>query len=292
MKVTTIRAITSLVVLIALAPAGVLAQGGDAPPKKVSIAFIAYQNPEQLVEDVKPVAAYLERELGVKVEYHIATNYAAIVEALRGETADIGFMGPLQYIIAHQQSGAYPILGELYNGKATYVSRIFVRKDSGIAKLEDLRGKSIAFVDPISSSGYLYPLNTFKEAGLVNDIPEKFFKKMFFAGGDEQAMRAVFNKFVDAAGIGEFSYGLLRPEERDEITYIADSRPMPSHCVVARKGLHRPTAEAIQSALLKVADGPDKDLLNYLYGVSGYAKVTHETYAEVEKIAREYGLTK
>ena len=131
------------------------------------IVFIAYENPDQLIEDVEPVIAYLEKRLGVEVEHFAATDYAAVVEALRNESADVGFMGPLQYLMAHQEAGAYPILGEIYNGSPTYVSRIFVRKDSGIRALQDLRGKTIAFVDPISSSGYLYPLEIFIEAGLI-----------------------------------------------------------------------------------------------------------------------------
>ncbi|MCH7650610.1 MAG: PhnD/SsuA/transferrin family substrate-binding protein, partial [Nitrospinae bacterium] len=66
-------------------------------------------------------------------------------------------------------------------------TRIFVRKDSGLKTLADLKGKTIAFTDPISSSGYLYPLDLFKSEGLLHGPPEKYFKRIYFAGGDEQA---------------------------------------------------------------------------------------------------------
>ena len=211
--------------------------GGGREPDAFRIVFIAYENPDQLLENVDPVVEYLEQALDREVRAFVATDYAGVVEALRNKTADVGFMGPLQYIMAHTHAGALPLLGEIYNGKATYVSRIFVRKDSGISNLADLRGKSIAFVDPISSSGYMYPLNIFRDAGLLEGPPESFFGRVYFAGGDEQSIRAVYHGFVDAAGIGQYAYNLLRPEERDEVVFMAESRTIPSHCLVARKGL-------------------------------------------------------
>ncbi len=260
----------------------------EAPFK---IVFIAYENPDQLLEDVRPVATFLERKLGRKVETFVATDYAAVVEALRNGSADVGFMGPLQYLLAHAHAGATPLLGELYKGKATYNSRIFVRKDSGLASPEQLRGKVIAFVDPISSSGYLYPLEIFRRAGLLErrEDADRFFRRVYFAGGDEQALRAVLNGFVDAAGIGEFALQLLRGEDRSQVTSIAESPAIPSHCVVARRGLDAKTAGEFKAALLGLAGSSDKDLLRVLYNVDGYVEISHATYADAERLARDYG---
>ncbi len=261
-----------------------------ASEEPLRIVFIAYQNPDQLLENVEPVIDYLEKRLHGEIKHFSATDYAAVVEALRGGTADVGFMGPLQYVMARHQAGAYPILGELYNGSSTYVSRIFVRKDSGVGKVAGLRGKTIAFVDPISSSGYMYPLDVFKSAGLIEtrQDADAFFKRIYFAGGDEQAIRAVLNGFVDAAGVGQFAWSLLRGGERDQVTYIAESRPIPSHCIVVRKGLGENRVEALRQALLALNEGPGHELLKHLYGVDGYVSVDHSTYAEVEEMAWEY----
>lgn len=269
-----------------------LAQAGDSR-RELRIAFIAYQNPDQLIEDIRPVVDYLESALDMKVRHYVATDYSGVVEALRNQTADVGFMGPLQYILARQEAGARPILGEVYNGKPYYVSRIFVRKDRGIKTLADLRGKNIAFVDPISSSGFMYPLDIFKQAGLMQGAPEDFFGRIYFAGGDEQALRAVYNGFVDAAGIGQYSYRLLRGEERDQVISIAESRRIPSHCVVVRRGLDEATTEKFRAALLALnAEGPNHHLLKNLYGVDGYIPVDHSTYQQVEDIGREFGFVK
>ena len=148
---------TACIQLVLLLACAVLCPSTAAPveealPKELRIVFIAYENPDQLVDDVRPVVAYLEGHLGIGIKHFVAIDYAGVVEALRNKTVDMGFMGALQYVMAHEQSGAYPILGELYNGESYYVSRIFVRTDSGIKSPSDLKGKTIAFVDPISSS--------------------------------------------------------------------------------------------------------------------------------------------
>lgn len=288
MRIGSAVALACLLIVCAAGPAWAAEDG------PLRIVFIAYQNPNQLLEDVEPVVEYLQQELQLEIKHFVATDYAAVVEALRNETADAGFMGPLQYIMAHHYAGAYPIVGEVYGDTPTYVARIFVRKDSGIRELKDLRHKTIAFVDPISSSGYMYPLDTFRSAGLISrrEDADEFFKRVYFAGGDEQAIRSVFNEFVDAAGIGEYAYSLLRPEERDQVIHIAESKPLPSHCVVVRKGLPRERAKALQASLLALNDGPRRDLLRNLYNVDGYVPVTHETYEQVEQLALQYGFIK
>ncbi len=296
------KTLSRIAIALVVALGGLMACGDPTPGdgeqaatgEPLRIAFIAYQNPDQLLENVEPVAEYLEAALGRPIKTFAATDYAGIVEALKAGTADVGFMGPLQYVIAHQQSGAVPILGEIYDGSPTYLSKIFVRKDSGIETLAQLEEKSMAFVDPLSSSGYLFPLETFIESGLIasRQDAEKFFRKIYFAGGDEQAIRAVLNKFVDAAGVGQYSVRLLRPEEREQLLAIAESRPIPSHCVVVRSGLDPEVTTALQTALLALNEGEHHGLLKNLYAVDGYIVADDDTYAEVASLARKNGFLK
>ena len=183
-KRSTVYAVTLLVVMAAAAPAA---------QEPFRVVFIAYENPNQLLEDVDPVVEYLERRLNRPIRAFVATDYAGVVEALKNGSADMGFMGPLQYVVAHREANAEVILGEVYSGRPWYRSRLFVRRDSGLEKPADLQGKTIAFVDPISSSGYLYPLQIFIEDDLFadRDAADRFFDRPYFAGGDEQALRAV-----------------------------------------------------------------------------------------------------
>ena len=266
-----------------------------APPLK--IAFISYANPQQVASDSKAICEYLEPYLGIRVEGFVTTDYGSSIEAMRYERADMAFVDPLAFMMAHEQIGVRPLLLEVYpGGKPSYYSCIWVRRDSGIKTLKDLRGRTIAFADQVDMSGHLLPRDMFvREALLAQDQLEgDFFKQVYFAGGDEQAVRAVLNGFVDAAGVSQFSYLLLRPEERQHVTVIGRSIASPSHLVMARKGLGRHTIARFKQALLALdPDRPsDKVVLDKLYGVEGYVEAELSDFTEVARIAARYGLVR
>ena len=191
------------------------------------LAFIPQENPDKLLGDIDQITAYLADELAIPVVGFVTQDHAAAVEALRNGDADISFMGALPYVLAHHQMGAEVILAEVYRGRSVYTGRIFVRKDSGIKKLEDLRGKSIAFADPISESGYLYPLDLFVQAGYLTrgEDHQNYFSSVYFAGGYQQSLQAVINGFVDAAGASQYAELLVQPDQLEKLTWIAEVRP-------------------------------------------------------------------
>lgn len=273
---------------------------GDAPSTTTDeagpliLAFIPQENPEKLLGDIEVISAYLAEELGVAVEGFVTQDHAAAVEALRNDEADISFMGALPYILAHDQTGAEVILAEVYRGSPLYTGRIFVRRDSDITSLEDLRDKSIAFADPISESGYLYPLDMFVQAGLLEtgQDPQSFFSAVYFAGGYQQSIQAVMNGFADAAGASQYAELLVSPDQLQDLTWIAESDPIPSHVVIARQGLDPGLKEGFVTAMLKLNEPDHQYLLKHVYSPDGYITATHEDYASVEAIARRYGFVK
>lgn len=258
----------------------------------LTLAFIPQENPEKLLGDINVITGYLSEEIGVPVEGFVTLDHAAAVEALRGGSADISFTGALPYVFAHDAIGAEVLLAEVYRGEATYTARLFVRKDSGIETLEDLRGKTAAFADPISESGYLYPLEILADAGLLDPSadPHHFFGQVYFAGGYQQAIQAVAHGLVDVAGVSEFSDLLLTPEQQTEVRWIAESKPIPSHAVIARPDLDEDLKAAFKKAMLRLNEKENRHLLKHVYGPDGYVETDHEAYAPVAEIARRYGL--
>ena len=264
-----------------------------AVDRELRVAFIPLENPEKLISNVRPAMNFLEKEMSRKVRYFITLNYSATVEAMISKKADVSFMSPLPYVLANKYSGVEVVLGEVYDGKSYYYSRIFVRKDSGIKKLSDLKGKTIAYVDPISSSGFMYPHDIFTRAGLVNGGMEKpeggFFRRVYFAGGDQQAINSMVGGFVDAAGVSQYALNLLRPEQRDQVVSIAQSARIPSHNVVVRKGLEPEIKRSFIAAMMKMNRPENRRLLRALYGTDGYVRVDHSRYQPVADMARKYG---
>ena len=258
----------------------------------LTLAFIPQENPEKLLGDIDVITAFLSERIGASVEGFVTLDHAAAVEALRSGTADISFTGALPYVFAHDAFGAEVLLAEVYRGASTYTSRLFVRKDSGIAAPADLRGKTAAFADPISESGYLYPLEIFAEAGLLDPSadPHAFFDQVYFAGGYQQAIQAVANGLVDVAGVSEFSDLLLTAEQQTEVHWIAESQPIPSHAVIVRPDLDDELKADFKTAMLSLNEPENRHLLKHVYGPDGYVGTDHQAYAPVAEIARRYGL--
>jgi phosphonate transport system substrate-binding protein len=276
----------------ALAAAAAASPSLALSAEALKLAFIPQENPDKLLGDIKVVSTWLEAEIGRPVEGFVTLDHASAVEALRNATADISFMGALPYVLAHDQIDAEVLLAEVYRGKSTYVARLFVRRDSDIGSLEDLRGRTVAFADPISESGYLYPLELLAEAGLLEPgaDPQSFFGRVYFAGGYQQAIQAVANGLVDAAGVSQFAELLLSPAQQNEIRWVAESRPIPSHAVIARKGLEPALKEAFIRAMLQLNEPDHRYLLQHLYGPDGYVLTDHRAYEPVAEVAKRYGL--
>src|SRR2546427_86545 len=140
-----------------------LTLGGQAP----GVAFAAdglhlvltpSQKPTDLLATGEEFARVLTKLTDIPVRVTVASDYAAVIEALRNRTADLAFVHPVGYVLASREAKARIVARNLWHGKSTFTSRIYVRKDGGIKTLEDLRGKTMAFVDPSSSSGYTYPM--------------------------------------------------------------------------------------------------------------------------------------
>ncbi|MEM7685988.1 MAG: phosphate/phosphite/phosphonate ABC transporter substrate-binding protein, partial [Pseudomonadota bacterium] len=246
----------------------------------------------KLLGDIAAITGWLADQIGVPVEGFVTIDHAAAVEALRNGDADISFMGALPFVLAEAEIGAVPLLSEVYRDAPSYTGRIFVRRDSGIETLADLRDKDIAFADPISESGYLYPLAEFVDAGLIaapRDA-DAFFGRVFFAGGYQQAMQAMAEGLVDAAGASQYADLLLSPEQQAQVTWIAESDPIPSHVVIARPGLDAGLRARLVDAMLRLNAPENRDLLRYLYGPDGYVRADAANYDGVRAIARRYGL--
>lgn len=271
-----------------LAVPGLPRAGGEG----LTLAFIPQENPEKLVGDISTISDWLSQRIGVPVDGFVTVDHAAAVEALRNGDADISFMGALPFVLAEAQIGAVPLLSEVYRGSPYYTGRVFVRRESGIEALADLRKRDIAFADPISESGYLYPLDLFVEAGLLeaSEDPSAFFGRMFFAGGYQQAMQAMAGGLVHAAAASQYADLLLTPEQQAQVTWIAESDPIPSHVVIARPGLDPELRQHFVETMLALNDPANQELLKHVYSPDGYIHADPAAYDGVREMARRYGL--
>ena len=264
----------------ALALAAVPAGAAD----RLHLVLTPSQKPTDLMATGEEFGQVLGKLVGVPVRVTVASDYAAVIEALRNRTADLAFVHPGGYVLASREAKATIVVKNLWHGKSSFTSRIYVRRDAGIKTVEDLRGKTIAFVDPASSSGYIYPMVLLIKRGLVtNRDPKSFFKEVVFSGAHDASMRALLNGHVDAIA----SFDMAREQylkdiaERERLIFVAETEPIPEAGIAARDGLDPAMFAKVRAALLQIRGPAHAALLKRLYEIDGFETAEDREYDPV-----------
>ena len=284
MSVTLRRGqLIALTLALALVFAGVGSLVSAADPS-LHLVLTPSQKPTDLLAAGEEFAQALGKLAGMRVRVTVASDYAAVIEALRNKTADLAFLHPAGYVIANREAKATIVVANLWHGKRSFTSRFFVRKESGFKHIEDLRGKTIAFVDPASTSGYIYPMVLLIQRGFVkNRDPKTFFREVMFAGAHDAAMRALLNGHVDA--ITSFDLAaeqyIKEPAERERVMWIAETPPIPEAGIAARNGLDAAVFAKVRAALLQMHGPQYAGVLLRLYNIDGFAVADDRDYDPV-----------
>lgn len=263
-----------------------------AMARDIVMGLIPAENNEEMVQKFEPMRAHLEKKLGQKVKVFTATDYAGVIEAMKKKRVDIAWFGPLSYYLAEQEADAEAFAVGIREGSSshTYKSIFIAPCDSGIKTIQDLKGKSVAFVDPASTSGGLMPTYMVKkETGLM---PEQFFGKFTYSGSHDAAELAVKNKTVDAAADNDITYermlakGLISKQTN---CIVKESEPLPGSPLVYRRDLPAETKAKIRDAILTA----HKEIKVTGYGnLSHYVAVGPKDYQMIRDMVKELGLKK
>ena len=222
-------------------------------PKEMTFALLSTENAAEITRRWGPILAQLENDLGVKIKTATATDYRGTIEALKFKKAEIGHLGPKSYVAAsaNNYANVEPIAQlQLANGSLGYRSCLIVHADSDIFSPEDLAGKTFAFNDPNSTSGYLVPSAFFMME--MNTEPAKLFSKVTFSGSHEASILAVANKKVEVASTNLPDLQQLTRENkvpRGVLRVIWVSKLIPNDPIVIRKDMPASLRSAIQESL-------------------------------------------
>lgn len=247
------RAVLAAALLVGagfLAGCGESAVAGPEPgadPDVLMLGHIPSENSTNIDDEYGLVMKVIEKETGKKVEFQPATSYAAVIEAQRAGKVQLASYGPFSYVVAKDSGVGITALGFLADAKDStggYHSTAWVPKGSAIKDLAGFKGKKVCFVDPTSTSGYLYPSAGLLEAGLD---PKKDVTPVF-AGGHDSSVIAIANQQCEAG----FSQDSM-PEELTKSGQIADgavteiweSALIPSSPIVMSDSLSAPLKEKL-----------------------------------------------
>ncbi len=252
-----------------------------------------------------PYRELLERTFGVPTRLFPASDYAGVLQAFSAKQIEVAALGPSAYAGAwlDTNGGVEPLLtAQEADGSISYVAVMIVRADSGITSLEQMRGRSLAWADPNSTSGYLIPRFALRRQGIAVD-GTAFFSRTGFGGGHEQAVVAVIQRQYDAAvtwasGQGDVNQGYTRGNLRAmvdkgmlnmrDMRIIWTSEPIVNGPHTARTDLPAAFKEDWKRFHLALPTAHPEIYRQVERGSgTGYREVRHEDYELIVEIRRE-----
>lgn len=247
--------------------------------KELVFAFQKQRDPAALQASADALSAELSTALGTKVNVLVPTSYGATVQALISDRAQVAYLSSLPFLLAKKEAPVEIGLVEVRNGKTNYDSVFVVRADSPYQKLEDLKGKRVAFTSPTSASGYVFPYATLVQKKLVEKgaDPTTFFGESTFAGGYDQALRSVLNGQTDIAAVSDYTMEgptadkYLNAEERKKLRILQRIPGVPTHLIALRSDLDPKVKEAILTQLESLAKNKP-DLFADVYGAATFQR--------------------
>ena len=260
--------------------------------KEILIGLIPEMNVFKQQERFKPLMAYLSRKTGVKVKITILSRYGNIIDSFVSEKMDGAFFGSFTGALAIEKLGVEPIARPVnLDGSSTYHGYLFVRRDSGIKGVKEMKGKKMVFVEKATTAGFIFPVAYLKQKG-VYDF-KKYFSEYYFAGSHDAAIHAVLDKKADVGAAKHSIYDRLRkvePRVEKELVVLADSAKVPSNGLCVRKGLDKNLAARLKNALLNIDKDPEGKPVLESFGAIKFIGTTAADYTSVFDLAKDAGI--
>jgi len=286
----------SLLVTIVLFLDACTAKGELGTEKNpVKLFFIPSVEAQMLDDKSKVFKEYLEKNTPYKFKVSVPNSYIAVVEAFGTERADVAALNTFGYLLANSKYGTEARLTVIRFGSDTYRGQIIAKSDGPIKKLEDIAGKKFAFVDPVSTSGYLLPSKIMQDKGIKPS-------DTVFANKHDTVVTMIYQNQVDAGATfyspeenGEIQDArrLVKkqyPDIEKKISIIQLTDSIPNDPIVFRKTMPEEMKVAITKALLAFVQTPDgQAAFKDLYGVTALKESNDQAYDPIREIMKALG---
>jgi phosphonate transport system substrate-binding protein len=270
--------------------------------REIRVGLLGGENEGDRMARFGAYRALIESHFGVPTRVFPAGDYAGVMQGFAARQLEIAGLGPVGYarIWLDTNGNIEPlVITQEQDGSISYVALMYARADSGITNLQQMRGRSLAWADPNSTSGFLVPRSELREAGINVDT---YFSRTGFAGGHEQGVVAVLNRQFDAgvtwaSGIGEESQGFTRGNLRamvdkemlrmSDIRIIWRSRPIPNGPMGVRADLPQAFKDDMRAFHLALPTAQPAIFQQIERGVAaGYAVGEHAIYEPIIAMVR------
>jgi len=278
--------------------AGCTSKEPPPPPEKqaysevLTIGLIPEQNIFKQMERYKPVAEYIQKKTGYKIELVVLPRYGNVIDSFVSKHMDGAFFGSFSYTLAHAKLGIEVLVRpEDVKGISSYHGLIFVRKDSRIRTAKDMKGKRFVFVDKATTAGYLLPLDYF----LQNNITDykTYFGETYFTGTHDEAIYDVLNGKADIGAAKNTMYERLEeadPRIREELRILQRSPDVPENALALRKDIDASVRSKLKEVLLKMQNDPEGINVLKQFGARRFVETTNKDYESVTRYCEHIGL--
>ncbi|RPJ08514.1 MAG: phosphate/phosphite/phosphonate ABC transporter substrate-binding protein [Deltaproteobacteria bacterium] len=211
-----------------------------------SFGFCPKYNPRIMYQLYQPFIDYLNENTPYQFEMKLSRNYQEMIDQFGQGKITIASCGPVPYLKAREKYAVSPILRALSrDGKSSYQGIIFVRQDSPIQNLADLKGKRFAFGEPWSTAGHILPLYSLQKAKItLRDL-----KTYSFLRHHDSVIYGVIRGEFDAGAVKDI---VAYRYEKEGLRFIHITDPIPTVPIVVRADAPREMVESVKSALLKL----------------------------------------
>ncbi len=238
-----------------------------------------------------PLASYLEKALGVKVEFTPVSDYPAAVETLVNKKVDLVWFGGFTHVQANLRSGG-KIVPLAQREEDTRFQSVFIAKtDSGIKSLADMKGKQVSFGSQSSTSGHLMPRSFLLQASID---PEKDFRRIAYSGAHDATIASVVSGKVDAAALDITVWKKFVSENKVDtkaVDVFYTTPPYFNYNWSVHADMPAAMQEKVKTAFLALNPAnPEHAEILRLNRATRYVPTSPENYKGLESAARSAGL--
>ncbi len=253
------------VCLLFLITSSALAAEGRGPGKNALVFILPpVENVNIMYAKFLPLVGYLENVVKRPITLKIAKHYQQAIEEISSGASDLSYLDPAAYCEARHRHRIFPLVKTIQSGSSTYRSVIVTRKDSGINRIIEGKGKNLALGNISSSSSYLIPAVMFKEVGIeLND-----FRAVDFLEQEDRIALSVLAKRYDIGGLSE---RVAQKYLRDGLKIINTSEAIPQYTICASSTLPERLRNELRRALLELDKVRDPSLAAVLRDSDGFA---------------------
>jgi phosphonate transport system substrate-binding protein len=252
-----------------------------ADPPLLKVALLPDENAGTVIANNRKLKEYLEKRLGKRIELVVTTDYSSMIEATRHGRIDLAYFGPLSYALARQKCDIEAFAALKTKGSTTYRAVLIGNVAQGIASLDDVKGKDVAFGDTASTSGHLIPKAMLADKGLKagSDYREHF------VGAHDGVALTVQNGKAQAGGLSKpifeemVARGTIDPAK---VKVLQESQPYPQYPWTMRADLDPELKKRIRAAFL---DLDDKEVLRP-FKADGFGPIADKDYDAIRDLAR------